>query len=104
MVWQDFHNPLQSDARYYNQIYQIVDEEAEPKEGYRAFYNNLYDNLEYPEDAKEWGAEGNVFVKFIVDSNGEIAYITATEDIEASIDKHVKALKEAAKEAVMATS
>ena len=85
-------------------VYYSVDDEAEPEEGYRTFYNNLYEHLEYPEEAKEWGAEGNVFVKFIVDSNGEIAYITATEDIEASMDKHVDALKEAAKEAVMATS
>lgn len=85
-------------------VYYSVDEEAEPAQGYRTFYNQLYENLEYPEEAKEWGAEGNVFVKFVVDSEGEIAFMTAAADVEASVDQHVKELKKAAKEAVRATS
>lgn len=85
-------------------VYYCVDEEAEPEEGFRTFYNNLYENLSYPEEAREWGAEGNVYVKFIVDSEGEIDFMKATEDIEASTDRYVKDLKEAAMEAVLATS
>jgi TonB family protein len=85
-------------------VYYSVDEMAEPAEGYNTFYSELYNNLEYPEEAKEWGAEGTVFVKFIIDSKGQIPYMTADADIESASGQYVKDLEQAAEQAVMATS
>ncbi len=87
-------------------IYYSPLHEAEPKIGWDSFYTNLYENLEYPEDALEWGVSGNVYVEFVVDLEGEISHMrTTTDNIRnAVIDRHVEDLKNAAKEAVLATS
>jgi len=85
-------------------IYYSVDREAEPEMGYREFYNTLYENIQYPAEAKDWGTEGNVYLQFVVKSNGEIGYMQATEDIETTQERYVEDLKKAAKKAVKATS
>jgi hypothetical protein len=85
-------------------IYYSVDQEAEPKMGMEKFYDNLRDKITYPEEAKKYGVEGNVYLKFVVDSKGEIAYINAQEDIETSTKPFVKDLMKQAKNAVMETS
>jgi hypothetical protein len=61
-------------------------------------------NLDYPEDAKEWGVEGNVYVKFVVDSNGDISHADTVEDIDSDVSRFVTEMKENAKKAVMSTS
>ncbi len=87
-------------------IYYSTAHEAEPEIGWDSFYSNLYANLDYPEDAKEWGVEGNVYVEFIVNTEGEISNIsTSTDNMQnVAIDRHVEDLKNAAREAVLATS
>jgi hypothetical protein len=85
-------------------VYYSVDQPAEPKEGYQEFYNSLYNSIEYPEEAKNWGTEGNVYVQFVVKKNGEIGHIMTTENIESTEERFVKDLKKTAKEAVKVTS
>ncbi len=85
-------------------IFYSVDEDPEPKMGYRDFYNELYENLKYPEEAKEWGTEGNVYVKFVVKSNGEIGYMTTTDDIESTQERYEEDLIQEAKKAIRTTS
>lgn len=85
-------------------IYYSVDKRAEPANGYYDFYMSLQSNLDYPEEAKKQGVEGNVYVKFVVDSNGDISYITASEDIETNQERFVQDLKAEAKAAIMETS
>ncbi|NJN25235.1 MAG: energy transducer TonB [Cyclobacteriaceae bacterium] len=85
-------------------IYYTTETEPKPKMGYRDFYSELQSNLSYPERAKDNNVEGTVFVKFVVDHNGEISFVKTAEDIEAPMDYIVDAMKEEAKEAVLATS
>jgi TonB family protein len=85
-------------------IYLYTEQEAKPKGGYEQFYENLYENLKYPEAAENKGVEGNVYVRFIVDQNGDILKASAAEDIETPYGYAVDELKEEAVEAVKETS
>lgn len=88
----------------YDGIYYVTETEPEPKNGYRDLYSELHNNLEYPETAEEFGVEGTVFVKFIVESNGEIKHVKATNNIETTVELAEKELVEEAKRAVLATT
>ena len=85
-------------------IYYSAEVDAEPREGFREFYNTLYNNLTYPEPAKNKGVEGTIFVKFVVDESGKITYARADEDIETPFPNAVELMKEEALKAVKSTS
>ena len=85
-------------------IYYSVDHQARPANGYNTFYDGLQSDLDYPENAKNAGVEGLVFVKFVVDSKGDIAFIKADEDIKATNPEHVRMLKKEAIETIKNTS
>jgi TonB family protein len=85
-------------------VYYVTEKSPEPKEGYRDFYANLQSNLEYPEAAEDEGVEGIVYVKFVVDPEGQVHSVRASEDIEAPGDWIVKELKQEAKNALSRTS
>jgi len=85
-------------------VFYSVDEQPEYKNGRDELQNKILNNLEYPENAKNWGVEGTVYVKFVVDENGEIPFATTTSDVETSIERYAESLEEQAVEAVKATS
>ncbi len=96
-------NELKSKANRIGVFYS-VDKEAAYKQGKEALQDDLYENLKYPEDAKDWGVEGTIFVKFVVDENGKIPFATTAEDIETTMDFYVDDLKKQAISAIKATS
>jgi hypothetical protein len=96
-------NMLKSKANRMGVFYS-VDKYAQYKFGQEALQDKLHENLKYPEDAKDWCVEGTVFVKFVVDENGNIPFATASENIETSIDAYVDDLKKQAVSAIKATS
>jgi hypothetical protein len=51
-----------------------------------------------------WGVEGTIFVKFVVDENGENPFATTASNIETSMDRYLEDLERQAVEAVKATS
>lgn len=74
------------------------DSSAEPVGGYYAFSQYLDDNLIYPDQAKELGIEGNVFVSFVVDTEGNLTELTVVKGIGAGCDEEaVRLLKSAPK-------
>jgi TonB family protein len=82
-------------------VFYSVDEPAE----YKGDINNtILSNLKYPEQAKNWGLEGTIYVKFVVDANGEIPFITTSSNIETSMEMYLKDLQDQAVSAVKATS
>lgn len=85
-------------------IYYVTETEPKPEMGYEDFYTALHSNLTYPSDAESNGVEGTVFVKFIVDHEGNVEHVFADEDIETSFDWVVSDLKKEAKKAIKATS
>jgi TonB family protein len=81
-------------------VYYVPDQEAEPKKGLDEFREKISENLTYPDEASSIGVEGTVFVKFIVDENGEIRNLTTAENIDSPYEQEVAMLEEAALEAV----
>ena len=81
-------------------VYYAPEQEAEPKVGYNEFRDEIQKNLEYPEDARSYGVEGTVYVKFIVDENGNITKMVADEAIDSPYAQRVKALEQEALAAV----
>jgi TonB family protein len=82
-------------------VFYSVDEPAE--------YNGEIDrtilnNLKYPVNAKNWGVEGTIYVKFVIDENGEIPFATTSTNIETSMESYLGDLEEQAVSAVKATS
>jgi hypothetical protein len=85
-------------------IYYSAEQSAEPEIGYNTFYEKLYDNISYPDEAENKGVEGTIFVKFVVDEKGNIAFAKADEDIETPYVSAVEMMKKEALRAVQATS
>lgn len=96
-------NMLKSKANRMGVFYS-VDKEPHYKQGQEALHNELHENLKYPEGAKDWGVEGTVFVKFVVDEDGRIPFATTADDIETSVDVYVDDLERQAVSAIKATS
>jgi hypothetical protein len=85
-------------------VFYSVDKEAEYENGWEGLRKNILSNLEYPSDIKNWGLEGTVFVKFVVDENGEIPFLTTSTNMESTMDIYVDRLEEEAAEAIKTTS
>ncbi len=64
----------------------------------------ILDNLKYPEEALNWGLEGTIYVKIVVDVNGEIPFATTSSNIETSMESYLEDLQNQAVSAVKATS
>lgn len=54
--------------------------------GEKAMARYLRDNLKYPENARERGQQGTVFVDFIVDSKGRVREVVATDVVGEDVD------------------
>lgn len=50
----------------------------------------LRDNLKYPEEARKEGVEGIVFVDFVIDEQGKVSEVTATDFIGDDFDSLLK--------------
>jgi hypothetical protein len=82
-------------------VFYSVDDPAD----YKGDLNSaLLSNLKYPAEAKDWGVEGTIYVKFVVDENGEIPFATTSTNIESSMDIYLEDLRNQAVAAVKATS
>jgi len=81
---------------YRNEEFIVVENQPAPKDGLKAFYEYIQENLVYPADAKENGVTGRVFVEFIVDTNGKLTNVKAVKGIGAGCDEEaVRVIKEA---------
>ena len=58
-----------------DEVFVVVEEQAEFPGGMEAMYAYIGKNLKYPEAAKEKGIEGRVFVSFIIEKDGSISNI-----------------------------
>lgn len=52
-----------------------------------AFTKWVYDNLEYPEIAKENGIQGRVTVQFTIDKDGSVKNVKVLRGVDSSLDK-----------------
>jgi hypothetical protein len=85
-------------------VFYAPDQQARFKNGQEELQRKLLGSLEYPEGAENWGVEGTIFVKMVVDENGEIPYATTSSDVNTSIESYITDLENKVIEAVKLTS
>ena len=80
--------PLSSmyEERNGEKIFTIVEEPAQPKTGMTDFYKFIAENMRYPLQARSMGVEGRVFVKFMVDENGNLSDFKVLRGIGGGCD------------------
>lgn len=76
-----------TEARVANQeIFAIVEETATPIGGMTLFYEQLAQHLNYPDQARQKGIEGKVFVEFTVMEDGHLTDFKVLKGIGAGCD------------------
>ena len=54
------------------EIFTEVDEVPSPQGGMTQFFHYVQENLKYPDEARNNGIEGKVFIEFVVDKSGKV--------------------------------
>jgi protein TonB len=77
------------DDEQVDEIFMIVEQQAEPVGGVEAFYNYVASQLKdnYPYRAAHMNIEGVVYIQFIVEKDGSLTDITAVKGIGAGCDE-----------------
>lgn len=75
------------------EIFHVIEEEAQPKGGMQAFYELLAQNLQYPPEALEKGIEGIAYVRFVIKANGEITSVDIVEGRELGYGMDEEAIR-----------
>jgi TonB family protein len=68
-------------------VFTVVEKQPEFPGGVKEMYNFLAENIKYPEEAVKAGAEGRVFLSFIVTTEGEIADVKILKGLGYGFDE-----------------
>jgi TonB family protein len=75
------------------EIFTVIEEMPAYPGGDQALFNDLYENLEYPPEAKEQGIQGRVILRCVVTAEGKTADVTVIRSVHPLLDAEaVKAL------------
>jgi periplasmic protein TonB len=69
------------------EIFTVVEEQPGYPGGDEARIKYLQDNIKYPDEAKELGVQGKVFVTFVVEVDGSITDVRVLRGIGAGCDE-----------------
>lgn len=70
-----------------DEIFVVVEENAQPKGGISQFYKYVGENIKYPAQARRMQVEGRVYIEFIVGRDGKISEAFAVKGIGAGCDE-----------------
>ncbi len=68
------------------EVFTVVEDPATPVGGYPEFMNYLARNLKYPEQARNLGVEGKVYIQMVVTEDGGITDVKVVKGIGAGCD------------------
>lgn len=71
-------------------IYPDIESQFQPINGFNSLTDYLRGSTKYPEEAKELGLSGKVFVQFVVDVNGNVKDVTIIKGIHPLLDNEAK--------------
>jgi TonB family protein len=94
--YNDMAKQVSANARDENGVYTIVDETATPENGIPALFDEVARKIVYPQQARQKGIEGKVFVEFVVHEDGSVSDIKAVKGIGAGCDEAAVAVVKAA--------
>jgi len=78
---------VEDDLETSNEIFVVVEQRAEPKEGLAAFYRYVSENIKYPAQARRMLIQGKVFVEFVVNKDGSLSDFVVVKGIGAGCDE-----------------
>ncbi len=64
-----------------NNIYSVVEKSAQPIGGMTEMFRFIGENMNYPQEAKEKGVQGKVYVQFVINTDGSLADIEVVKGI-----------------------
>jgi protein TonB len=64
-----------------SEIYSIVEQMPEPKDGMTSFMQYIRQNVVYPKSAQDAKIEGRCYIKFIVEEDGSLSNITVLKGV-----------------------
>jgi protein TonB len=72
-----------------DQIFTIVEQQAQPPGGIQAFYDYVARELsdKYPRQAQRMGIEGTVYVQFVIEKDGSLTDVKAVKGIGGGCDE-----------------
>ena len=76
------------------EIYVFVSEYPEFPGGEEALYKYIYDNLRYPEEARDANVTGTVIIRFVVEKDGSISNATIAREIGCGCGAEAKRIVE----------
>lgn len=79
--------PVHQGKQQEDEIHDIVEVMPEFPGGQQALLEYLKNNMRYPEEAKEMGLMGKVFIGFVVRKDGSITDVTIKRGVHAMLDK-----------------
>lgn len=79
-----------------DEVFMVVEDQPEPAEGMKEFYQYIAQNMKYPTQARQMGIEGKVFVQFVVNEYGELTDVQAIKGIGAGCDAEAVRVLESA--------
>ncbi|MFT5640608.1 MAG: protein TonB [Cyclobacteriaceae bacterium] len=88
--------PIQVEEERVDEIFQIVENQPEPEGGLSSFYQYIAENLDYPAVARRLGVSGVVYVRFVVEKEGNLTDAVVIKGIGAGCDAEaIRAINEA---------
>ncbi len=69
------------------EIFTVVEENPQFPGGEAALYKFLGETIKYPEEAKELGIQGRVFVNFVIETNGSVSHVKVLRGIGGGCDE-----------------
>lgn len=73
-----------------NEVFQVVEVQAEFPNGQADLYKWVAANIQYPEDAKKEKIEGKVIVRFVVEKDGSVTSADVIRGVHLSLDNEAK--------------
>ena len=70
----------------YGDVYSVVEEMPEYPGGMNELAKYLSENIKYPEEAKEIGIGGRVFISFIVEKDGSVNEVSVIRSVDPLVD------------------
>ena len=83
-----------SEGAAQEKIFTVVEQQPEFPGGYDSLLNFLRQNLRYPDDARQTGVEGTVYVSFVVWADGSVSEANVLRGINPSCDQEAKRVVE----------
>jgi TonB family protein len=77
---------VQESSKSEDNVYTMVEQTALPADGMERYFGFLGENIHYPEQAREKGVQGKVFVSFIVETDGTLSDFNVVKGVNEMLD------------------